>query len=414
MGGDSSEAGGAARRARLRGLPSGPRAERTAAAAAPDETRAAGVIARAALHDLQRLLAVTAQRLRATCECDSAAAWALRPDGRPYLAGADWSGEPPAEPDAEAFAEIARLPAATHLSAPDARPEQRELARRLRCDAAAPVRSEPGALAALVVAGEIRPRTLAALDAAARRLEGPLAVALALGRLEQLDESVRRLDRLAALGALAAEIAHEVRNPLVTLQTFLQLLPERREDPEFLTRYVEVVTGELRRMDRLLDRIVETARPAAPPCADSAALGPNLEAVGELLHQRAIARGVELALDREAAGAVALSEDALRQVLLNLVQNALDATPAGGCVTARVAASAGQAWIRVCDAGPGIAPALRERIFEPFFTTRPDRAGGLGLAITRRIVEEAGGAIEVDAAPGGGTEFRVRLPLARA
>jgi signal transduction histidine kinase len=119
---------------------------------------------------------------------------------------------------------------------------------------------------------------------------------------------------------------------------------------------------------------------------------------------------VELALDSDAAARVALSEDALRQVLLNLVQNALDATPPGGRVAARVASSAGQAWIRVRDAGPGIAPSLRERIFEPFFTTRPDRAGGLGLAITRRIVEEAGGEIEVDPVPGGGSEFRVRLP----
>jgi len=171
------------------------------------------------------------------------------------------------------------------------------------------------------------------------------------------------------------------------------------------------VTGELRRMDRLLDRIVETARPASPATA-RAPIGASLEAVGELLHQRAVARGVELALDTDAAACVALSEDALRQVLLNLVQNALDASAAGGRVAARATVEERQAWIRVVDAGPGVAPALRERIFEPFFTTRPERAGGLGLAITRRIVEEAGGAIEVDAAPGGGSEFRIRLPLA--
>jgi signal transduction histidine kinase len=399
------------RRGRLRGLPSASRRERGSAAAAASAPQAAGVIARASLHDLQRLLAVTTQRLRAACECDHAAAWALRPDGRPYLAGADWTGEPPAEPDTDAFAQVARLQAATHLSAADASDAQRELARRLRCDAAAPVRSESGTLAALVLAGEIRPRSLAALEAAAKRLEAPLAVALALGRLERLDESVRRLDRLAALGALAAEIAHEVRNPLVTLQTFLQLLPERREDPEFLSRYVQVVTGELRRMDRLLDRIVETARPARDDDAPSAQIGASLEAVGELLRQRAIARGVELTLDAGSATRVALSEDAVRQVLLNLVQNALDASPAGGRVAVRVTVQAGRACIRVCDTGPGIPPALRERIFEPFFTTRPDRAGGLGLAITLRIVEEAGGAIEVDAAPGGGSEFRVELPL---
>jgi signal transduction histidine kinase len=396
----------------LRGVPRAASAERASALAADDAHQPAGLIARATLHDLQRLLSMTTQRVRALCACEHVAAWALRPDGGPYLASADWSGDPPGEPDAAAFAEVARLPAATHLSAPDASAEQREVARRMRCDAAVAVRSEPGALAALVLAGDVRPRTLAALDAAARRLEGPLAVALALGRLERLDQSVRRLDRLAALGGLAAEIAHEVRNPLATLQTFLQLLPERREDPEFLTRYVDVVTGELRRMDRLLDRIVETARPAGDDDDASAEVGPSLDAVCELLRPRAVARGVSLTLDAQAALRVPLSEDALRQVLLNLVQNAIDATPPGGGVTARVAGRGGQVTVRVSDAGPGIPPALRERIFEPFFSTRPERAGGLGLAITRRIVEESGGAIEVDAAPGGGSEFRVRLPSA--
>ena len=413
MGGDSSESKGtAARRGRLRRVPRAARAERASARAADDSQQPAGLIARATLHDLQRLLSTTTQRLRALCACEHVAAWALRPDGSPYLASADWSGEPPCEPDAAAFAEVARLHAATHLSAPDASAEQRELARRMRCDAVVPVRTEPGALAALVLSGDVRPRTLAALDAAARRLEGPLAVALALGRLERLDQSVRRLDRLAALGALAAEIAHEVRNPLATLQTFLQLLPERREDPEFLTRYVDVVSSELRRMDRLLDRIVETARPAGDGDAASAELGASLEAVAELLRPRAVARGVSLSLEAQPALRVPLSEDALRQVLLNLVQNAIDATPPGGAVIARASARGGEVTLRVCDAGPGIPPALRERIFEPFFTTRPERAGGLGLAITRRIVEESGGAIEVDAAPGGGSEFRVHLPWA--
>ena len=415
MGGDSSEPRGAsARQGRLRGVSRARDAQAAATRADLAPLQAGAPIARAALRDLQRLLAETTQRLRAASECHGVAAWALRTDGRPYLASADFHGEPPGEPDAEAFAQVAALPAATHLSAEDAPPELHELARRLRCDAAAPVRCEPGqALAALVISGSIGPRTLAMLEAAARRLEGPLAAALALGRLEQLDESVRRLDRLAALGALAAEIAHEVRNPLVTLQTFLQLLPERREDPEFLSRYLEVVTGELRRMDRLLDRIVETARPGTSGDADAATVGAALEAVGELLRQRAIAGDVELALDCEASACVALGEDALRQVLLNLVQNALEVTPPGGRVTARVVRGEGHVSIRVCDAGPGVPPELRQRIFEPFFTTRADRAGGLGLAITRRIVEEAGGAIAVDAASGGGAELRVRLPLAK-
>jgi signal transduction histidine kinase len=381
----------------------------------PSELPQAGVIARAALRDLQRLLSETTQRLRRATGCACAAAWALRSDGSPYLAGADWSGETPGEPDADAFARIGALRGATQLSEPDSGPELRELARRLRIDAAAPVRCEPGAtLAVLVLAGPLRPRALAALDFAAHRLEGPLAAALALGRLEQLDTSVRRLDRLAALGELAAEIAHEVRNPLVTLQTFLQLLPERREDPEFLSRYLAVVTGELRRMDRLLDRVVETARPPRPEDEAAAEVAATLEAVGELLQQRALTRDVELALEAPSGVRVALGEDALRQVLLNLVQNALDATPAGGRIRARAERGDGQVWLRVADSGPGIPEPLRQRIFEPFFTTRPDRAGGLGLAISRRIAEEAGGQLELEPPQpdARGSVFVLRLPMA--
>ena len=110
---------------------------------------------------------------------------------------------------------------------------------------------------------------------------------------------------------------------------------------------------------------------------------------------------------------VALGEDALRQVLLNLVQNALDATPPGGRIRARAERRDDQLWLRVADSGPGIPDALHQHIFEPFFTTRPDRAGGLGLAISRRIAEEAGGRLELEPAraDAGGSVFVLKLPI---
>jgi len=252
------------------------------------------------------------------------------------------------------------------------------------------------------------------LDSAARHLAGSLEVAVGLARIARLDEGVRRLDRLAALGNLVAEIVHEVRNPLVSVKTFVQLLPERQDDPEFRIRFSEVVESELRRIERLLDVVLEHARPrtAAPP-ATSTAVTPVLDSVARLLAHRALEQGVALSAHSppELPG-VAMGEDALRQVVLNLALNAIDATPSGGSVRLVAARAPEGIEVRVEDEGPGVPLALREQVFEPFFSTRRDRPGGLGLAISRRIVEEAGGLLTITDRIGGGSAFRFGLALA--
>jgi signal transduction histidine kinase len=367
------------------------------------------------LRDLQQLLAEGVQRLRRSTGCRMAVAWALRENGEPYVAAADFTGDAPGAPDAGIFALLAALRGATQLDAEDSPPALREVARRTRCQAAVPVGAGSGPpLAALLLAGEIRPRVLAELDAAALRLDAPLAAALAAGRLQRIDAEVQRLDRLAALGALSAEIAHEIRNPLVSLQTFLGLLPERREEPEFLTRYLDVVMGELRRVNRLLDLLVDCARPApTPPGPEGSAPEQVLDTLAELLRHRAAAGGVRLEVETQDAPRTALGEDALRQVLLNLALNAIDATPPGGSVRLFARAVDASVEIRVIDSGPGIPDSERRLVFEPFSTTRGDRPGGLGLAITRRIVEEAAGRIEIADAEGGGAELVIRVPAIR-
>jgi signal transduction histidine kinase len=356
-------------------------------------------------------------------------AWALRQDGAPYVAAAAFVGNAPAAPDREAFASAASLSGATDLSGRRLEPSLHELARRFQCTAAAPVSAgEDRVLAVLLVRTaptEPRPRTgprpavaprvLAQLDASARRLSRPLAAALAAGRLRNLDEQVRQLDRLAALGALGAEIAHEVRNPLVSVKTFLELLPERRHDPELLGEFCQVVRGEVARLERLLDTIVEYGSPQsrdlADPIPDPASVGPALDAVLGLLEHRARRSGVQLEANAQAGlPLLCLGEDALRQVLLNLALNALDATPQGGRVQLQARGVEQGVEILVSDEGPGIPLALREAVFEPFVSTRSDRPGGLGLAISRRIIEEAGGSLEIGDAARGGAELRVRIP----
>ncbi len=373
--------------------------------------------------DLQSLLTSAVQRLGATTRCESVVAWALREDGSPYVASAVFDRAPPPPPDARAFEALALLRGATDLAASELPAPVRELEERYGCRAAVPICSSEGRpLAALLLGGTsealggtgrgpVRPRTLAALQTAGRRLAGPLSAALAAGRLSLLDEEVRRLDRLAALGAVSAEIAHEIRNPLASVKTFVQLLPEQGDDPEFLTSYLEVVTDEILRMERLLGAVLAHAQPTSETSTPESDAVRVLAAVVELLRHRA--RDREVTLDFEAESDLpraAVSEDRLRQVVLNLALNAIDATPTGGAVLLRGRAAGSSLELIVADQGPGISPDLRSRVFEPFFTSRSDRPGGLGLAISRRIAEEAGGSIQIADGATGGAEFRVLLP----
>jgi signal transduction histidine kinase len=397
--------------------PSGARASATRSEVGG--SRAVAMSVEEVVRDFQSVLGAAVERLHEAIGCDHVTAWALRESGEPYVAAASFVGSPPAEPTRDAFELLCTLAGPADLLAPDQPAEIRQLAERLACAAAAPVVTHDGGPMAVLLIGDggkavprVRPRTLAALDAARRRLEAPLGAALAMGRLREIDEEVCRLDRLAALGSLASEIAHEVRNPLVSIKTFLQLLPERRNDPEFFTSFLEIASEELRRMERLLDLVLDQARPRSVDVEGTAVdVAAVLGSVAELVRHRAIKRSISL--DCEVATdlpALAIEDDALRQIVLNLALNAIDATPDRGAAHLGAAADAGGVTIAVGDSGPGVPEELRGRVFEPFFSSRSDRSGGLGLAITRRIVEGARGTIAVGDSERGGAEFRVWLP----
>ncbi len=371
--------------------------------------------------DLQTLFARAVVRIADETGCERVVAWSRDAEDRPLVLAACWDGPCTLAPDAAALRALEALPRATDLGAAGVRPPLAGLPRESGLAAAACVRAGTFGPTAFLLAGgardpagRVRPRTLAALDAAAQRLALPVGAALAAQRLARLDTEVRRIDRLAALGERVAEIVHEIRNPLVSVKTFLQLLPDRAHDPEFCQSFFEVAGEELRRVERLLDVVLEHARPAEVGAEDARApVGPTLAALARLVSHGAARAGVELEVHAtEALPAAAIRVDALRQVVLNLLANALAVSPAGARVRHAARERGDALEIAVEDAGPGVPPALRERIFEPFFSTRADRPGGLGLAISKRIVEEAGGTLAVEDAPGGGSRFRVTLPRA--
>jgi signal transduction histidine kinase len=224
-----------------------------------------------------------------------------------------------------------------------------------------------------------------------------------------------RTDRLTVLGTLAASIAHEVRNPLVSVRTFIELLPERLHDEEFRTEFRQLTLAEIERICSLLNDLLAFARPGAAssePSDANALAGQTVRLLQPEARKRAVSLHLACADDLPL---VLVDEGRLKQVLLNLVLNGIEACPERGAVHVTTSTASDSAWgtIEVADSGSGIAPAVAAHVFDPFVTTK-DTGSGLGLYIAHRIVTDHGGTIHARSRPEGGTVFSIRLPAAAA
>lgn len=232
--------------------------------------------------------------------------------------------------------------------------------------------------------------------------------------LEETRRMLQQATRLSTVGTLAAELAHEIRNPLVAVQTFLQILPERLDDPEVTVDLRVVALHELQRVARLLNELLGMARASVPSFA-ATDLDLVVEQVVRLLQVSARKKDVTIERSGDTLPVGAADASRLKQALVNLVLNAIQASPVGASVQVETrivtgAVDAPSVEVVVCDEGPGVAPDVRERVFEPFVTTK-ESGTGLGLPVTRQIVADHGGTIAVESAARGGAAFRVRLPL---
>jgi two-component system, NtrC family, sensor histidine kinase HydH len=250
-------------------------------------------------------------------------------------------------------------------------------------------------------------------------------VGAVVDRLQQSQREVLRADQLAAVGQLAAGLAHEMRNPLMSMKVLVQSALEQGDEPGLESRDLGVLEEEITRLERLVQMFLDFARPPRPE-RRAFPVGPVVKQTVSLVSPRSERQGVriECALPAEPL-VIEADPGQIRQVLLNLLLNALDATPAGGKI--RIAARRdleagvipGQAWeaagsglpsltLEVADSGCGLPPELGLRIFDPFVSTK-ETGIGLGLAICQRIVAAHGGTISAADRPGGGAVFRVRL-----
>ena len=221
---------------------------------------------------------------------------------------------------------------------------------------------------------------------------------------------MQRADRLAVVGALAAGLAHEVRNPLAAMCGSIELLSLSPKLGEKEKRLMQVVRGEGERLEALLKDFLAFARPASPQLAAVEA-GPLVEEIADVFRREAALKGISVTVDVDRGVWLSVDLNQIKSVLWNLLGNARDATEADGRVTVRLRRQAGQALLEVEDTGLGISGEDLPRIFDPFFTTKAGGTG-LGLAIVHRVVEAHGGRIAVRSEPGRGSTFSVTLPLA--
>lgn len=225
-----------------------------------------------------------------------------------------------------------------------------------------------------------------------------------------VEEQLRRAEKLSTLGEMAAVLAHEIRNPLGSIRGTAEILRDDYPAGSPKHEFIEIQIKETERLNRVVEDFLRMARPQ-PPEKRRCSLREELETIVTLTAGSARARKISLVLEPLANGLQVLGDgEKLRQAFLNILINSLQATPAGGQVVVSARQAGDKVLVIFRDSGTGIDAASLQRIFEPFFTTKEDGTG-LGLAVTKKIIEGHDGTLVVESAPGTGTTVTVTLML---
>ncbi len=255
--------------------------------------------------------------------------------------------------------------------------------------------------------------TSAALEFLCEQLPGAFDLCRLIEEKLQLERELAERERMAVLGQMAASISHNLKNPLGSIKTILQVQLESPEIPESLKTETQMVLGEISRLSNKLGQLLQFSRPTVLGDASEACdVGQAVKEVSEVMRPEAERKGIELAVSAECGLKVRASREAVSDIASNLVVNGLEAASTGGHLRVSASLMSGKALICLEDDGKGIPAELQEKVMQPFFTTKT-QGTGLGLAIVARRVSEAGGTLELESpvADGRGTRFCVWLPL---
>lgn len=267
---------------------------------------------------------------------------------------------------------------------------------------------------------EENPLTRSMLAALAQTATNALDTIVLYEDLHRSHTLMKRTDRLKSLETIAGGFAHEIRNPLTSIKTFIQLAPERKDDPQFIQEFSKVVLDDVHRIERLIQEILDYSRYMEPKLTDED-FNDIVASCLYFIDVKADSHGIKI--EKELASdlpRVMLDRQQIKQVLLNLLLNAMDSmAEAGGRLrvqTRRLVKPGGHDWvhIEIEDNGEGIQETNLEHIFDPFFTTKhasgEHEGTGLGLTIVHQIIQEHHGDIRVKSSIGVGTTFFVSLP----
>jgi PAS domain S-box-containing protein len=243
---------------------------------------------------------------------------------------------------------------------------------------------------------------------------GALAIFQDITEIKALEEKLRQADRLAALGTLSAGLAHEIKNPLSAIKTFVQLLPQKIGNSSFMEKFNITVPREIDRINHLVEDLLELTRRRVRPLVDLKVDSLILQVIdlhGEELKRRQIVFQDDL---NKTISSVHGDAETLYRAFSNLMINAIQAMPNGGIfsISSKLDSSSSSLEITFRDTGIGMDETTAKNIFNPFFTTK-DKGTGLGLALTRKIIEDHRGTIEVVSKKGMGTTFTVHLPVVK-
>jgi two-component system sensor histidine kinase HydH len=241
------------------------------------------------------------------------------------------------------------------------------------------------------------------------RLEGEVLLVRDLSEIRSLEKELRRSERLAALGKMAAGVAHELRNPLSSIKGLAMLLKERRNNTE-AEESADLLVKEVERLNRSISELLDYARPAKLQrhmASLAGIVGKAVSLVQADAGSLAITISVDIPVDLPQ---VFVDVDKINQVMLNLLLNGVQAMPEGGDLTISATQDGEYLLLVLRDSGEGIATDRLPRIFDPYFTTKSNGTG-LGLAISAKIIEEHGGSIKVSSREGEFTEVCLQLPL---
>ncbi len=230
--------------------------------------------------------------------------------------------------------------------------------------------------------------------------------------LRQKIDQMKKAERLSAVGQLAASLAHEIRNPLASISGAAGILKRGHASAENTDECLGILEKESQRLNKLLTNFLDFARPRIPRYqkVDPAIL---IESVASIARHSAILHDVKLVVDHRAhLHSIECDAEQLKQVLLNLIINAVQATEGRGTVRIRSIDRQERLCIEICDEGNGVTADQHEKMFDPFFTTK-ESGTGLGLAIAANIVEQHGGSLTGSNNPDKGMTFRLELPVSR-